>query len=159
VLGLGVRPSERCLPSSNGESHTPSRLPCQRSFLREVAGAGVCVPRPQVGRRTGAACEWERSFFQRCRERMRLRARLSRGMIIAHFEKRLCLPARRSRPVLPFDRRGPECGTIEQTKTGRPTQVAQADGWRSFRRLWPLAVFASRGGGGLSSAARLAPKR
>jgi hypothetical protein len=69
------------------------------------------------------------------------------------------LPARRSRSVLSFDRRVPERGTIEQTKTGRPTQVAQADGWRSFRRSWPLAVFASRSSGGLLSAARLAPKR
>jgi hypothetical protein len=48
-----------------------------------------------------------------------------------------------------FERRGPERGTIEQTKTGRPTQVAQADGWRSFKRRRPLVVLASGSSGGL----------
>ena len=96
-----------------------------------------------------SACTGEGLFFERCRERLWLRARPPRGRAVAHFEKRLCLPPRRSKPVLPFERRGPERGTIEQTKTGRPTQVAQADGWRSFKRRRPLVVLASGSGGGL----------
>ena len=96
-----------------------------------------------------SACTGEGLFFERCRERLWLRARPPRGRAVAHFEKRLCLPPRRSKPVLPFERRGPERGTIEQTKTGRPTQVAQADGWRSFKRWRPLVVLASGSSGGL----------
>jgi hypothetical protein len=91
----------------------------------------------------------KRPFFARCRERLGLRARSPWGKTVAHFDKLLCLPARRSKPVLPSERRGPERGTIEQTKTGRPTQVAQADGWRSFKGRRPLVVLASRSGGGL----------
>jgi hypothetical protein len=91
----------------------------------------------------------KRPFFARCRERLELRARPPWGKTVAHFDKLLCLPARRSKPVLPSERRGPERGTIEQTKTGRPTQVAQADGWRSFKRRRPMVVLASGSGGGL----------
>jgi hypothetical protein len=43
----------------------------------------------------------------------------------------------------------PERGEIERTRRGRPTQVAQADGWRSIKRSRPLADVASRSGGGL----------
>src|SRR3954466_454060 len=93
-----------------------------------------------------SACTGAGLFFERCRERLWLRARPLRGRAVAHFEKRLCLPARRSKPVLPFEPRGSERGTIEETKTGRPTQVAQADGWRSFerRRSWVGIVSRSR---------------
>src|SRR3954463_4929212 len=90
-----------------------------------------------------------RPFFARCQERLELRARPPWGKTVAHFDKLLCLPARRAKPVLLFERRGPERGTIEQTKTGRPTQVAQADGWRSIKRRRPLVVLASGSGGGL----------
>lgn len=65
---------------------------------------------------------------ERLEARLWLRARSPRGEAVAHFEKRLCLPARKSRPTYPFERRGSERGTINQTRTGRPTQVAQADG-------------------------------
>src|SRR3954462_5452354 len=95
------------------------------------------------------ACTEEGLFFERCQERLWLRARPPRGRTVAHFGKLLCLPVRRSKPVLPSERRGPERGTIEQTKAGRPTQVAQADGWRSFKRRRPLVVLASGSGGGL----------
>jgi len=107
------------------------------------------ISRLSVGRRMESACTGGGLFFERCRERHWLRARPPRGRTVARFEKRLCLPARRSRPVVPFERRGPERGTIEQTKTGRPTQVAQADGWRSIKRRRPLVVVASGSGGGL----------
>jgi hypothetical protein len=90
-----------------------------------------------------------RPFFARCRERLELRARPPWGKTVAYFDKLLCLPARRSKPVLPSERHGPEHGTIEQTRTGRPTQVAQADGWRSFKRRRPMVVLASGSGGGL----------
>src|SRR4051794_35651509 len=91
----------------------------------------------------------KRPFFAHCQERLELRARPPWGKTVAHFDKLLCLPARRSKPVLPSERRGPKRGTIEQTKTGRPTQVAQADGWRSFKRRRLLVVLASRSSGGL----------
>jgi hypothetical protein len=91
----------------------------------------------------------KRPFFARCRERLELRARSPWAKTVAHFDKLLCLPARRSKPVLPSERRSPERGTIEQTRTGRPTQVAQADGWRSFSRRLLWGGVASRSGGGL----------
>lgn len=85
-------------------------------------------------------------------------AHRSRGSrTVAHFEKRLCLPARRSRPALPFERRSPERGTIAQTKTGRPTQSLErtADSVSNDRGL--CVVFARATAVGLSRAARLAP--
>jgi len=58
----------------------------------------------------------KRPFCARCRERLGLRARSPWGKTVAHFDKLLCLPARRSKPVLPSERRGPERGTIEQQR-------------------------------------------
>src|SRR3954471_4054098 len=58
----------------------------------------------------------KRPFFARCRERLGLRARPPWGKTVAHFDKLLCLPAQRSKPMLPSERRGPERGTIEQTR-------------------------------------------
>ena len=143
-----VCPSGCCLPRPTVESHTRSRLPCQRSSLRELAGSGSAFASAGWTPR-GDLLPKKRSFFVCCQERLGLRAKVAMGKTVAHFDKLLCLPARRSKPVLPSERRGPERGTIEQTKTGRPTQVAQADGWRSFKRRRPLVVLASGSGGGL----------
>src|SRR4051812_25521715 len=57
-----------------------------------------------------------RPFFARCQERLELRVRPPWGKTVAHFDKLLCLPARRSKPVLPSERRSPERGTIEQQR-------------------------------------------
>ena len=145
---LCVCPSGCCLPRPTVESHTRSRLPCQRSCLRELAGTG---PAFRVRRLDAAQSPpaQEASFFRTLPAASWASSEAAVGKTVAHFDKLLCLPARRSKPVLPSERRSPERGTIEQTKTGRPTQVAQADGWRSFKRRRPLVVLASGSGGGL----------
>ena len=145
---LGVCPSGRGLPRPTVDSHTRSRLPCQRSSLRELAGSGSAFRFRRLDAAQSPPAQ-EAAFLRTLPGASWASSEVAVGKTVAHFDKLLCLPARRSKPVLLFERRGSERGTIEQTKTGRPTQVAQADGWRSFKRRRPLVILASGSGGGL----------
>jgi len=90
------------------------------------AGGPLFRSRPSVSHvhRMNAAKDLsirEAIFLQRGPATSGLRARLPSGKTVAHFEIHLCQPTFWSRAALPFDQPGPDRGTIQETKPGRPT--------------------------------------
>src|SRR4051812_47089289 len=101
----------------------------------------------------------KRPFFARCRERLGLRARRSGGKTVAHFDKLLCLPARRSKPVLPSPSAAAR-SVVQLSNKDRPSNPSRSSG-----RLAQFQATAAFGHSRFEErrwpawAARLAPKR